>query len=98
MPAADLPPAAVWSELSTGRGCRFPSNTQHCPHDIHIVIHSAGDGSNASAGGIGPVVGPVFGASPRASNSSTSSSTSSGTWPPAVHSAQRMPTKLPMPV
>jgi isopentenyl-diphosphate Delta-isomerase len=92
--AADLPPAAVRPELSTGFDCRFPSNTQYRPHVVHMVIHSAGDGSHASAGG----VGSVFGASPRASNSSTSSSTSSGTWPPAVHSAQRMPTKLPMPV
>ena len=41
---------------------------------------------------------PAGGASPRARSSSTSSSTSSGTCPPAVQSAQRMPTKLPMPV
>ena len=91
--AADLPPAAFRSELSTGTGHRFPRNTQHRPHDLHTVIHR-GAGIYASAGG----AGSVLGARPRASSSSTSSSTSSGTWPPAVHSAQRMPTKLPMPV
>ena len=98
--AADLPPAAARTELSTGRGRRFPRNTQHRGHDLHTVIHSTGNGPHASAGGTGSVfgAGPVFGASPRPSNSSTSSSTSSGTRPPAVHSAQRMPTKLPMPV
>ena len=61
---------------------------------------SAGLSSHAPAGG-GPWVSVsswVFGASPRASSSSTSPRTSSGTWPPAVHSAQRIPTKLPMPV
>ena len=99
--AADLPPAAGRPELSTGRWRRFSSNTQHRPHDLHNVIHRRrglwdlqAQGSQVSAGGIGS----VFGARPRASNSSTSSSTSSGTRPPAVHSAHRMPTKLPMPV
>ena len=92
--AADLPPAAARSGLSTGRVHRFSGDTQHRPREFHKVIHSSDNGSHASAGG----AGPVFGVSPRASNSSTSSSTSSGTWPPAVHSAQRMPTKLPMPV
>ena len=37
--AADLPPAAVRSELSTGLRCWFASNAQHCPHDLHNVIH-----------------------------------------------------------
>jgi isopentenyl-diphosphate Delta-isomerase len=82
---ADLPPAAVRSGLSTGRQRRFPSNTQDLPHDLHNVIHTSARAY-------------VFGASPRPSNSSTSSSTSSGTRPPAVHSAHRMPMKLPMPV
>jgi isopentenyl-diphosphate delta-isomerase len=92
--AADLPPAAARTELSTGRRRRLPRNTQHRSHDLHTVIHSVSSGPHTSAGG----AGSVFGASPRPSNSSTSSSTSSGTRPPAVHSAQRMPTKLPMPV
>jgi isopentenyl-diphosphate delta-isomerase len=38
---AELPPAAVRSELSTGRSGRFPSNAQYRPHDLHRVIHSA---------------------------------------------------------
>ena len=94
--AADLPPAAapVPAGLSTGHDGRIASNTQYRPHDLHTVIHSADNRVQTSAGG----TGSVFGASPRPSNSSTSSSTSSGTRPPAVHSAQRMPTKLPMPV
>ena len=92
--AADLPPAAVRPELSTGHDGRIPSNTQYRPHDLHSVIHSADRQAHASPGR----ANSVFGVSPRASSSSTSSSTSSGTWPPAVHSAQRMPTKLPMPV
>ena len=73
--AADLPPAAVRPELSTGHDGRIPSNTQYRPHDLHSVIHSADRRSHASAGR----ASSVFGASPRASNSSTSSSTSSGT-------------------
>jgi isopentenyl-diphosphate delta-isomerase len=90
--AADLPPAAVRPELSTGRWRRFSGSNSFSPRSPH-VIHRRG-GFHASAGG----TGSVFGASPRPSNSSTSSSTSSGTRPPAVHSAHRMPTKLPMPV
>ena len=94
--AADLPPAAapVPTGLSTGHDGRIASNTQYRPHDLHTVIHRAGSRVQTPAGG----TGSVFGASPRPSNSSTSSSTSSGTRPPAVHSTQRMPTKLPMPV
>jgi isopentenyl-diphosphate delta-isomerase len=90
--AGDLPPAAVRPELSTGRGAPVSGHTQYRPHDLHKVIHRLK--SQASVGGLGS----VFGASPRPSSSSTSSSTSSGTRPPAVHSAHRMPTKLPMPV
>jgi isopentenyl-diphosphate Delta-isomerase len=89
---AELPPAAVRSRLSTGSGRRFSCDRQHRPHDLHKVIHRFGP--HVSTGG----AGPVFGASPRPSSSSTSSSTSSGTRLPAVHSAHRMPTKLPMPV
>ena len=91
--AAELPPAAVRPELSTGGRRWFSTSAQRCPQDLHNDIHRL-DGPHASAGG----TGSVFGASPRPSNSSTSSSTSSGTRPPAVHSAHRMPTKLPMPV
>jgi hypothetical protein len=90
--ADDLPPAAVRSKLSTGAERRFPVT-----RSIVLAIStklSTGPGSQASVGG----VGSVFGANPRPSSSSTSSSTSSGTRPPAVHSAHRMPTKLPMPV
>jgi isopentenyl-diphosphate Delta-isomerase len=90
--AADLPPAAARPELSTGRRLRFSRNGSIVP-TISTTL-STGVGSHASAGGIVS----VFGARPRPSNSSTSSSTSSGTRPPAVHSAHRMPTKLPMPV
>ena len=95
---ADLPPAAVLSELSTRSPAVLPSDAQARPHDVHRVVHRGGiTAFHTSPAGVCP--GPVtFGASPRASSSSTSSSTSSGTWPPAVHSAQRMPTKLPMPV
>jgi isopentenyl-diphosphate delta-isomerase len=89
---ADLPPAAVRSELSTGQGAGSPVARGIVP-TISTGL-STGSGSHVPAGG----VGSVFGASPRPSSSSTSSSTSSGTRPPAVHSAQRMPTKLPMPV
>jgi len=39
---AGLPPAAARSELSTGRGRRFPSSRQRRPHDLHNVIHSRG--------------------------------------------------------
>jgi isopentenyl-diphosphate delta-isomerase len=90
--AADLPPAAVRPKLSTGRAAVLPVT-----HSIVPMISTRYPqvrGSHASAGGIGS----VFGANPRPSSSSTSSSTSSGTRPPAVHSAHRMPTKLPMPV
>ena len=45
-----------------------------------------------------PWSGAECGGSPRRSTCSRSSSTSSGTWPPAVQSAQRIPTKLPIPV
>jgi isopentenyl-diphosphate Delta-isomerase len=95
---ADLPPAAVRPELSTGHDRQFPSNRQYRPHDIHTVIHSRKSYASPGASGLVSEPGSVFGASPRPSNSSTSSSTSSGTCPPAVHSAQRMPTKLPIPV
>jgi isopentenyl-diphosphate Delta-isomerase len=88
----DLPPAAVRSELSTGAERGFPVTRSIVP-TISTKL-STGPRSQASVGG----VGSVFGASPRPSSSSTSSSTSSGTRPPAVHSAHRMPTKLPMPV
>jgi isopentenyl-diphosphate delta-isomerase len=92
--AADLPPAAARTELSTGHGRRFPVTRSIVPTISTRLSTAWVTGPHASAGGSGS----VFGASPRPSNSSTSSSTSSGTRPPAVHSAQRMPTKLPMPV
>jgi isopentenyl-diphosphate delta-isomerase len=91
---AELPPAAVLAGLSTLPSGGFPRGTLPRPHDVHRVVHIGGFTVQAPAGG---VLG-VCGMSPRASSSSTSSSTSSGTRPPAVHSAQRMPTKLPTPV
>ena len=60
--------------------------------------HFLAPGPGLASPGPEPGLGPAGGASPRARSSSTSSSTSSGTCPPAVQSAQRMPTKLPMPV
>ena len=89
--AGDLPPAAARSELSTGTKRGFAVARAVVPTIFTELSTSLRP--QASGG-----VGSVFGASPRPSSSSTSSSTSSGTRPPAVHSAQRMPTKLPMPV
>ena len=78
-------PAAEFPQAYTASSTRPP---QGCPHRWvylgQVVVPGSPDGSR--------------GASPRARSSSTSSSTSSGTRPPAVQSAQRMPTKLPTPV
>jgi isopentenyl-diphosphate Delta-isomerase len=98
---ADLPPAAVMAGLCTGPasadspriGSPFPRMSTELPTPADGPDHAPGGGVCSASW-----VSAVFGASPRASSSSTSSSTSSGTRPPAVHSAQRMPTKLPMPV
>jgi isopentenyl-diphosphate delta-isomerase len=95
---ADLPPAAVLAGLSTLPSSGLPTGTLPRPHDVHRVVHIGGFTGQAPAGGVSGASGMVLGGRPRASSSSTSSSTSSGTRPPAVHSAQRMPTKLPMPV
>ena len=64
----------------------------------HFLTPGPGLASPGPEPGLGLGLGPAGGASPRARSSSTSSSTSSGTCPPAVQSAQRMPTKLPIPV
>jgi len=81
--AADLPPAAAVPTISTVLST-----------PVGYLIPQLSQKFTCESW---PVCGTV-GASPRRSSSTTSSSTSSGTWPPAVHSAQRMPTKLPMPV
>ena len=64
------------------------------------VAHVLGPAAPAKAARARPAgyrAGPA-GGSPRRSTSRRSSRTSSGTWPPAVQSAQRIPTKLPIPV
>jgi isopentenyl-diphosphate Delta-isomerase len=81
--AANLPPAAAVPTISTV----LSTPVGYLVHQLHQKFTS----------GAWPVRG-IVGASPRRNSSSTSSSTSSGTWPPTVHSAQRMPMKLPMPV
>ncbi len=101
---ADLPPAALLAGLSTGqpRGGSpavrrpVPRMSTGLSTPVSLPPHASPDGVSR-VWGVFAVFG-VFGTSPRASSSSTSLSTSSGTRPPAVHSAQRMPTKLPMPV
>ena len=81
------------SAVSPGVRSPFPRMSTELSTPADLPDH-------APRGGVSWVswVSAVVGASPRASSSSTSSRTSSGTRPPAVHSAQRMPTKLPMPV
>ena len=68
--AADLPPAAVRSELSTGLDWRFRSNTQYRPHDLHRVTHRAVTGLTrlraGSARSSGPAPGPAVRARRRA--------------------------------
>ena len=96
-------------DIFTSRRCpwrSFPRRTasstripQGCPHPVRsgrfVRRRALLSGSRVirAVGGY-----PDRGARPRARSSSTSSRTSSGTRPPAVQSAQRMPTKLPMPV
>jgi hypothetical protein len=100
-PAPGRRPISVIHRLIRSVPCGHASSSPPSPQ---LYSHPWGIGSSGllglpqkSAGGASPVRGSA-GASPRPSSSSTSSSTSSGTWPPAVHSAQRMPMKLPMPV
>ena len=90
---ADLPPAAARTELSTGHGRRFPRNTQDRCHDLHTVIHSTGNGPQRPRRGRLGLRGQ-----PAAQQLEHVVEHVLGDPAAAVHSAQRMPTKLPMPV
>jgi isopentenyl-diphosphate Delta-isomerase len=64
--AADLPPAAVPSVLSTSSSGRFRVDTHHRPHHLHSFIHTRGV-SDSRAPSIfvkGPSAGPVRSAGP----------------------------------